>query len=137
MKRTLALILSAVLILAAAPVAGEEYVKNLTNEQLQMLIAYYSSVLLEKTGDGFTLYPGIYNVGIDIQPMAYRIERTDQLAVVYAYANAEAFDGSRYYFSHVLMEDTPIVGRLNLLQGQIVQIDTGTVRLVPYTGIGE
>lgn len=137
MKRALSLILAAVMILAAAPVAGEEYVKNLTNEQLQMLIAYYSSALLEKTGDGFTIYPGIYNVGIDIQPMAYRIEHTDQLAVVYVYANADAFDNSLPYFSHTFTEETPIVGRVGLQQGQIIEIRAGTVRLAPYTGIGE
>ena len=137
MKHTIALILAAVMILAAVPALGES-LDEYSDTDIQVIIAFYKAELLRRVGEGFSLYPGIYEVGIDIPAMVYRMEKLPgQIAVVDFFADADCLSNRIPYYSNAFTDDTPILGRIYLPEGQIIVVDDGSVKLLPYTGIGE
>ena len=141
MKRTLTVLLILAMILtapAAMASSVQEALAPYDDAMLQMVAEMYASELLRRTGGSITLEPGIYQIGLDIPPLAYRIELADDTitATITCFADDEAFAYSEFFFLTTLIQDnTPAIGRVFLNEGNGLVIEHGSVRLIPFTGV--
>lgn len=142
MKKLLALFLALALMIPAFASAQTiaEIMAQYTDTEIQMLAEMYAAELLRRAGNGFTLEPGFYTVGIDIPAMVYRIEFAGasqySIATIDFYPDYQNMDDSDAFYSATLSLDSPAIGKIGLAEGNVVAISVDCVRFVPFTGVG-
>ena len=141
MKRTLALILSLILILAAVPAMGEDTwqqaFSTLSDADLEAMSAAIHAEMVRRKGEPFTLSPGIYIVGQDIPAGSYTVEALDGV-FGYFYAYSDYTDLSFSFYDAMIAPDTEGVatkiGRIYLADWYCIKI-TMTCKMIPFEGV--
>ena len=131
MKKLIAFTLALVLILAAIPALAE--FDGMTLEDLQAQAARIRAEILRREEKPFIVYPGEYQVGLDIPAGIYRVEMDGGLG-----ASFDVYSGGLLDFSAYMDVDpdigSSVIGKVELKAGQTVEIG-GTVIFRLYTGI--
>lgn len=134
---TLALILALLLALSASACA-EDWQAQLADyslEELQALAAACDAEIVRRTTESFDVPTGTYIIGEDIPAGTYRIERLANSAAVKVWPSAAlAADPYAYSFYEGLYMDDPVIGKLQLVAGNILVLDAA-VRFSLYQGI--
>lgn len=142
MKRTLSLILTAVMILAAVPALGEdmtwkEVFAEFQDEDLESICAAAHAEIIRRRGEPFTVAPGIYVIGLDIPEGTFSVEAIDGFTG-YFYAYSDYEDLTFPFYSAMIAPDTAgvasSIGRIYLAEGNCIKIDM-TCKFSPYGGI--
>ena len=141
MKKAIAIIMFLLLMIPSACAKDEaaEILAGFTDEELQALAIGCRYELLRRSGEGFTLEPGVYISGDDFPEGSYRIDIVNGfagMADVYVYANNDMYVQQLPYIEIMLdtFGEQPSIGRVYLQSGVVLYI-TGTMHLEPYTGV--
>lgn len=136
MKKLIALILTALLLLSAA--CAEDWQDKLAEyslEELQTMAAAYSAEIIRRTTESFEIPTGTYVVGEDFPAGTYRLERMKNSATVKIWKDAKAAtDEFGYFFLEGLYSDDPVIGKLKLEAGNIIEIGAA-VKFSLYKGV--
>lgn len=136
MKKLIALILTALLLLSAA--CAEDWQDKLAEyslEELQTMAAAYSAEIIRRTTESFEIPKGTYIIGEDIPAGTYRLERLNSSGSVKAWADEKATkDAYGYFFYESLTRDDPVIGKLKLQAGNIIELES-TVKFSLYKGV--
>ena len=125
MKKLLSMLLAAILIFGAVSAAAEGFqdlAAMYSDEDLKMILAVIRAELIRRSGEGFTLQPGVYIVGTDFPACAYRVELTGEgYANFEAYANDNSFSSGFSFYSTFMDSATAnVIGRIYLSENNIV-----------------
>ena len=140
MKRLFALAL-ALVILAVPALADDNPLADYSMEELQGTAAVIQAEILRRAGEPFTVYPGIYVIGVDIPAGTYRIEMVKGAGKLFVFTDPD--DVPTHvpdYYSGWFQRDsdmgTEVIGRIVLQAGMAIDLGS-TVTFVPYTGVGK
>ena len=133
MKRMLALLL---VLLTLAPISHAENAVDLSAMSTEELVLLRNAVIAELGARNFndkevTVPPGRYTVGIDIPAGVYTLTRTEKY-----FSAINTYTANGQYDLHFQVEDGKAVGKLELTEGQTVEITYESVIFKPYVGLG-
>ena len=135
MKKLFALAL--VLVILAAPALADFEDRSLA--QLQDAAARLQAEILRRSGEPFTVQPGLYLVGRDLPAGTWRVELAGAAAEVVVYRSMEAASADiaipmQDYLLGTFAGMAREVGALYLADGFAVRLD-GPVTFSPFLGV--
>lgn len=134
MKKIVALLLALLLCLGSFPAFANVNLSACTQEELLALRDSINQELLKRGIEKEVTVPiGMYEVGVDIPAGTYTL-KPNGFAVVEVWKNVS----SKYsmFYEGVSASDKEYIGKLILIEGNIVEITYGSFVFSPYQGLG-
>lgn len=135
MKKIAALLLALLLCMGSLPAFADVDLSAYTQEELLALRDKINQELLKRGIEKEVIVPiGSYVVGVDIPAGVYTIKTIKDGASLKV---REAINSSRYFFSEYISHyDNDIIGKITLVDGNIVEIGDSNLLFSPYQGLG-
>lgn len=133
MKRIIVLVFVLLTFIPVATAESNIDIQNLSTEELVNLRNVINSELSARNfaNKEVTVPPGRYSIGVDIPAGVYTINHSGMvMAVVSTYT-----ENGNYDLLYTVTQSSPI-GKLELKDGQVIEIGTESVVFKPYEGIG-
>ncbi len=115
---------------------------SLSLDELLQINQALQSVIFEKAAqyEGIRIFPGYYEVGIDIPAGKYRVVFPEQegLVIVHVYQDAKKAETRSLIRDTYMLEPVggkEIIGCLNLKEGNVVEFTNGNLIFSSYLGL--
>ena len=136
MKKIVALLLALMLCLGSFPAFADVDLSAYSQEELIALRDLINLELLKRGIEKEVTVPiGMYEVGVDIPAGTYTVKPKPN-----GYANIEVWKSvsSKYSMSSEFVSDydKEYIGKLKLIDGNIIEITHGSLVFSPYQGLG-